>query len=362
MLVEYYFPHALSPSRLDRYLAGGWFRSGPSLFRAQVLCLNGDAHSVVNIRTQLENFTFSKSLRKLYNKNSRKFRFEMGIARTNEACERLYQLQKHRFQGFIFDTLEEFLFAGDSEELFDTREIRVYDGDKLIAVSYFDLGNKSIASLLGLYDPEYESHSLGIYTMILEVYFGISNEMKYYYPGYILEDYPGFDYKLRIGNIQYYNWHGRWKPYHKLANEQFILPEIHSRTLQIEQFLREHKLLYKKFLYPFFSVGYLSLLEEEFVKSVIFLQLDVRSIFDQDLQLIIEYIPDEGKYYLTWARVNSDYTDFVKAEFSDGLFGGEVFRQGLLVREQILYQDKNPRRLVERAIKSLPSQPGLLVF
>lgn len=361
MLVEYYFPHSLSPSRLDRYLAGGWFRSGPSLFRAKVLCLKGDVFSVINIRSNLDNYQFSKSLRKLYNRNSRKFRFEVGHAMVDERRERLYQLQKHRFKGFVFDTLEEFLFAGEAEFIFDTREIRVYDGDKLVAVSYFDMGHKSIASLLGLYDPAYESDSLGIYTMILEVYYGISKELKYYYPGYVLDNFEGFDYKLRMGNIQYYNWNGRWKPYHKLSQEQFILPQIQHQILQLEQFLTARKIPFQRYLYPFFSVGYLEQLEEDFVRSVIYLDLNVTSFLDEDLQLIIEFLPEEGKYYLTWARINGEYAEFVKPENSDSLFKGKIFRQGLLVREQVLYWDKNPRKFVDRVCKMFPAPSNYML-
>ena len=46
--------------------------------------------------------------------------------------------------------MTDYLSAGFAGTVFDTREVCVYDGDRLIAVSYFDLGEQSMASLLGL--------------------------------------------------------------------------------------------------------------------------------------------------------------------------------------------------------------------
>lgn len=361
-MVEYYFPQSLSPSRLDRYLAGGWFRSGPSLFRAQMLCLDGGVYSVINIRSHLDNYRFPKSLRKVLNKNDKQFRVEFGLATISPQKERLYAFQKARFKGYIFDTLEDFLFSGEVPGLFRTREIRVYDGDKLVAASYFDLGQKSMASLIGLYDPAYKKYSLGMYTMALEVRYAMKFGLKYYYPGYILDGFSTFDYKLRIGNIHYYNWNGRWKSLEKLGQEKFVLNEIQRNMLQLEAILKFQGLRFKKLLYPFFSIGYLKLLEEDFLKSVIFLTLtDAYSPFDPHRQLVLEYSIEEKKYYACWIRINEDYEEFLKAEFSENFFNEKVFDEGLLVRERVLYWDKNPQKIVQKIERYLWEKPGSMI-
>ncbi|MCI4671253.1 MAG: GNAT family N-acetyltransferase [Bacteroidia bacterium] len=361
-MVEYYFPQSLSASRLDRYLAGGWFRSGPSLFRAQILCLDGGAYSVINIRTRLEKFTFSKSLRKILKKNDAKFRYEVGLATVDPLKEQLYTFQKGRFKGYIFDTLEEFLFSGDSNSIFQTREIRVYDGDKLVAASYFDLGQKSVASLIGLYDPAYKKYSLGVYTMALEIRYAMETDLKYYYPGYVLKGFTGFDYKLRLGNIQYYNWNGRWLGIDKLKKEKFALAEIKNRILQMEIYLRAEEIAYKKLHYPFFSIGYLDMLDEEFLKSVIFLSLNAAySPYDPERQLVVEYSLEEKVYYVSWVRTNEDYEEFLNAEFSENFFNEKVFDKGLLVKEETLFADKNPKRIIEKIRHYLWEKPGSMM-
>ncbi len=362
MLVEYYFPQSLSPSRLDRYLAGGWFRSGSSLFRAQVLCLDGEAHSVVNIRSHLENFKLSKSLRRVFRQNQKQFRVEYGLAGISPAKERLYNFQKKRFKGFIFDTLEEFLFGGESEHLFDTRELRVYDGEKLIACSFFDLGNKSIASLMGLHDPAYRKASLGVYTMILEIQYALRAGLKYYYPGYILKDFGGFDYKLRMGNVQYYNWQGYWRPFERLEVEKFILPDIKQKILEVEGLLTHRSLPYHRLLYPFFAIGYLSMVEESFIKSIMYLRLDAAvDSTESEREMVIEYNPEENRFFLSWVRPNADYVDFLNAKFSENFFKGQVFDKGLLVRDRLLYSDKNPKRVVDKACHLLEEHSDWLI-
>lgn len=348
MLVEYYFPQSLSPARLDRYLAGGWFRSGPSLFRAKVLCLEGRMYSVVNIRIQLEQYTYSKSLRKIMNRNQDRFRVEVGHATVDDAKERLYAFQKQRFKGFIFDSLDELLFSGNSPFVYDTREIRIYDDAKLVAASYFDQGQQSTASLLGLYDPAYSRYSLGIYTMLQEIRYATSQGHKYYYPGYVLKGYSGFDYKLRLGNVSYYNWQGRWRPFDRVADEQFIVPFLESKIREAETHLRINELPFTKQYYPFFSIGYLNMADEEFLRSPVYLLIATESLQDRTRYLVLEYVLEEDLYFLSWVTPDRDYLEIAHNDFSEGFFQEGVYAEGLLVRDQLLAWHQYPYKVIER--------------
>lgn len=352
VLVEYYFPQSISPARLDRYLSGGWFRSGPSLFRTQVLCLEGGVFPVVNIRTPLEGYTFSKSLRKILRKNDERFRVEVGMASVDAAKESLYAQHKHRFKGFIFETLEEFLFSGEIGDLFDTWEVRVYDQLELIAVSYFDRGKGSLASLLGLFHPAYESFSVGLYTMLKEVQYGIEAGFKFYYPGYILKDFSGFDYKLRLGHQQYYNWKGKWRKMDRLSEELFALDKIQYSIENVLTHLDALGIHYQVLYYPFFAMGYLEMIEEDFLRSVIYIKLDhAKRAFDPNLQMVIEYVIEEDLFYLSWVRPNHDYVDMMNAEFSENFFKGQVVDEGMLVRDHLLCMEDSASAVVSKAVR-----------
>ena len=105
--------------------------------------------------------------------------------------------------------------------VYDTRIIKVYHEDKLIACSIIDLGQETLASIFGMYDPEYRSYSLGLYTMMLEVEICLTAEMPYYYMGYFVPGNPRFDYKLRVGQIEYFDMRTeKWLPYSVFEKSQ----------------------------------------------------------------------------------------------------------------------------------------------
>ena len=53
MLVQTHFPRSLSRSRYDQYLASGWFRGSVMLYKMDLLCIDEQLFSVVNIRMNL---------------------------------------------------------------------------------------------------------------------------------------------------------------------------------------------------------------------------------------------------------------------------------------------------------------------
>lgn len=345
MLVEYYFPQSLSPARLDRYLAGGWFRSGPSLFRAKLLCLGGSLYSVVNIRVALEEYRFSRSLRRVLNRGEERFRIEVGPAQVDEQRETMYRQHKRRFKGFIFDTLDEFLFGGMSRFLFDTQEIAIYDDDQLVAVSYFDQGHGSLASLLGLYRGGYQRYSLGLLTMLHEIQYARSMGLRYFYPGYVLQGYPGFDYKLRLGHIQYYNWQGRWRPLERQDQDTFVVKVLEQRIATAAAALQQAQISYRKLIYPFFSVGYLGMMEEDFVRGALCIELWPEHNEDGK-SLLLEYVMEDHLYQVSRVHEDHDYVELMEANFSEDFFFGKGEQPGLLVREKVLYRHRSPEGII----------------
>jgi leucyl-tRNA---protein transferase len=96
------------------------------------------------------------------------------------------------------------LFSSEDEcpSIFNTKTIAVHDGAKLIACGYFDVGNKSAASILHFFDPNYARNSLGKYLILLTISYLRENGYEYYYPGYVVEGNPKMDYKFFLGKEQ----------------------------------------------------------------------------------------------------------------------------------------------------------------
>ncbi|NJL75726.1 MAG: GNAT family N-acetyltransferase [Saprospiraceae bacterium] len=104
--------------------------------------------------------------------------------------ELLYKKYKaENFKNDIAVSLADALLDRQERNIYNTFECEIYDQEKLIAVSFFDLGATSISSIMGMYDPDYSDYSLGYYTMLLEIEYGQERGFEYYYPGYVT---PGF--------------------------------------------------------------------------------------------------------------------------------------------------------------------------
>ncbi|MDX2304537.1 MAG: hypothetical protein NW226_17145 [Microscillaceae bacterium] len=353
MLVQHYYPQSLSPARLDKYLASGWFRSAPMLYRSQLICLEEEVFSTVNIRIKLENYEFRKSLRKIITRNDKLFRAEIKRFSLNQAKDRLYQQQKHRFKGFIFDTLQQFFYANLEDSVFDTYEVAVYDGDALVAVSFFDCGKNSLASILGLYDQNYEKYSLGTYTMLLEIDYGIRTGRKYYYPGYVLDKPSIFDYKLRLASedMEYYNWKGRWKPMDKFSEERLLVHELREKIQEMENALIQYPIPYQRILYPLFSIGYLVFFGENFLRCTLFLNCFPEEHAQQ--HLIIEYLLEEGMYRLSRANKCPEYQEFINMRVSPDLSDPNLYCLELLRYERVIYEDNSIEKVIQKALENI---------
>lgn len=202
MLSQYTLIGDMTPEKYDQHLAEGWFRDTLHLCRGELVILNGELFNVVNIRLDLAKHQFRKSQRALMRKVESRFRVRVNIPQVTAARERLYRLHMSKFTGFVHERLDDALFRSSAERI-RLLEFAVYDRNRIVAVSYLDCGDTSVASLMGLYHPDYARFSLGYYTMLKEVQWAMERGYSWYYPGYVFDCPSAFDYKLRIGSFQY---------------------------------------------------------------------------------------------------------------------------------------------------------------
>lgn len=343
MLVQTYFPDEMIPSRYDYYLAAGWFRGSVMLYKIDILCLDENIYSVVNIRMRVPDYGMKKRHRKLFRKNNRKYRVQVGEATISGRKEELYNQQKHNFKGFIHSSLSDFLRAGFMNTVFDTKQVEVFDGDKLIAVSYFDIGSRSLASLLCLYDKSYKKDSLGIFTMLHELEFAMQSEMKWYYPGYVLDQPSSFDYKLTLGEFEYFSTDKRWLPFSEFEPHHTPGNLLKQKTDALTKQLGENKIPHSVFLYPYFSMGYMGMWEVEFLKFPIFVMVDEQP----DDYLILGYSIEDEKFKMLRTENARDYEYLINIQKSKELENSKnYFRQLLATAEQVCSAE-SPAKLVE---------------
>ena len=325
MLVQTHFPRSLSRSRYDQYLASGWFRGSVMLYKMDLLCIDESLFSVVTIRMNLDQPSWSSRHKKIMRRVEKRFAVTYGHAQPNANKEALYQQHKSRFKGFIHNTLTDYLSAGFAGTVFDTREVCVYDGDRLIAVSYFDLGEQSMASLLGLYDEAYAKHSLGTYTMLKEVEYGKRTGRKWFYPGYILDQSSDFDYKLRLGPMEHYTANKRWAKLENFKPHSTTSFAIRQATQDMGKRFEQEGIAHKPWLYPYFSMGYMG------PWSAFFLRLPAPIELGHDVEgmLVAGYDPEAAGYTLMHVHPCPDASQFLNMEPSSEFHDGKRYMNHL---------------------------------
>ena len=256
MFAEKHYPDMMVPEELDAYLARGWYRMGQTIFTTHFLCFNHQFFSAVWVRLSLDGYQFRKSLRKLIRNNQIEFQTEIRRAFIDSEKEELYQKYKASFKGVLAPSLKDSLLDGEDFNIYDTMEVSVYKNKQLIATSFFDQGKDSVASIMGIYDPDYQKNSLGFYTMLMEISFCLKHELPYYYPGYIVPGYPRFDYKLRIGDVEYYDLQTyKWQAFSKLNPQDIPLTKMRNKLGLLGRALEKEKAAVQVQYYPLFEAN-----------------------------------------------------------------------------------------------------------
>ena len=357
MFTEIHYPEFLPHKKLDEYLDRGWFRMGQMIFTCRFLCFDGKLYTAVWTRLDLKEYAFRKSVRKIMNRNNKRFKIVVRRARFDKEKNDLYAIHRERFGGFVSTSLRKSLFGDADYNIYDTWETCVYDGDRLAAASFFDLGDNSIASIMGLFHPDYSKYSLGFYTMLLEIDFGLRTGAEFYYPGYVVPHYLKFDYKLRIGDTDYYDPDtNQWLPYSDLDFEQLSSNILKTKLEEIQTHLNEKDIRTDLFLYPLYERVLFGHEYKDFLHNPLFISCYHRRF--HDLLLIVEYDLFQNTYRLIRAgRIENNHAGFMtamrnghdgKTSFFDFLFKEKVILETMdieKIAEAIPYYAKRLRLL-----------------
>lgn len=201
-------PHTLSGNQLDQLLAMGWYRMHQSIFATSHVEL-GELFRVHWLRYPLAALKNRSSLERIRRKN-KSFRFEIEDF---HAISTIHSELHLRYRASIdfngANSIEESLFGGvySGLNIFNTKCISVFEGNKLIAGGYFDLGSESAASILHFFDPKYKNYGLGKYLILGTTDYLKSMGYTWYYPGYVVEGLSKMNYKLFLGKekAQYFD-------------------------------------------------------------------------------------------------------------------------------------------------------------
>ncbi len=208
---EFHAPE-VSPREMDFLLAESWRNFGTYFFRHNLGFYFGEIRTVIPLRIRLADFTFSKSQRRILKKNADLETIIRPIIIDAEK-ETLFERHKYRFEENIPESIYTFLSKTPASVPCEALEICVYEGENLLAASFFNIGETSTSGIYAMFEPTETSRSLGIYTMLLEIAFAKQLGKKFYYQGYAYKGNSFYDYKKRFRSLEMFNWNSSWEKY-----------------------------------------------------------------------------------------------------------------------------------------------------
>ena len=193
-------------------MANGWRHFGTQFFRYNLAINEGKICRVFPLRIRLSDFSLSKNKRRIINKN-RDLKVTIRPIEITAEKEKLFEIHKFRFKHNIPFSIYNFLSFDAANVPCESMEVSVYKDESLIAASFFDVGELSVSSIYGMFTPEENSRSLGIFTMLLEIDFAVKNGKKFYYQGYCYDENSFYDYKKRFPALEKFDWKGNWEKF-----------------------------------------------------------------------------------------------------------------------------------------------------
>lgn len=187
---------SIGAEELDHYLQNGWFRMKQHVFTTEFLQMGVDFFDAIWLRHELQRFHFPKWFTKM--KRHQRFRAQITDFHPGPEHEMLYQsYRESKPEGFP-ESLESILYGESDSNLFNTRQVNIYDGDTLVGAGFFDLGYQSAMGIVSYYDPSYKPQSMGKLATMYAYDYCHQQGIKYFYPGYFAPNNPSFDYKLHF--------------------------------------------------------------------------------------------------------------------------------------------------------------------
>ena len=141
---------------------------------------------------------------------------EIGPVAISAETHDLFERHKLRFKTGIPNSIYDFVSHDTASSPTELFQLNVCHDGRLVAASYFDVGEISISSIYAIFDPNETSRSLGIFTMLKEIEYAAANGKSLYYHGYAYEGESYYDYKKRFSALEQFDWKGTWTALEKL--------------------------------------------------------------------------------------------------------------------------------------------------
>ena len=196
----------------------GFRRSGLSIYHP--VCTGCQA--CIPIRIDVQNFSQGKGQRRTWRKN-KDVRVEhqpVGFNQEDFDLFQRYQKDWHDIKSPV-EECEYFEFL--IETPVPTEILRYYLGTKLIGVGWLDCLPDLISSVYFIFDPEFESRRLGVFSLLYEIEYARFLDIRWLYLGYWVESNQKMNYKAHFQPAQLL-LDSRWIPLNDQKKNNLPVP------------------------------------------------------------------------------------------------------------------------------------------
>lgn len=206
---ESFVAFRVTPSQMDSLWQEGWRHFGPYFFRYSKA---REEFHVLPLRIRLDRFRFSTSQKRVLAKN-RDLEVEFLPAFVNLEVEALFEQHTERFTHSIPSSVYTFVSRSPASIPCPCLSITVRHQQKLVGISYLDVGENSASSVYQCFDLEHSKRSLGVLMILLSIQYALEQKMEFYYPGYAYREPSEYDYKKRFSGLEVFDWEQSWIPF-----------------------------------------------------------------------------------------------------------------------------------------------------
>lgn len=231
---------------------------GQRMFTTHFIHFKDRIYSTVWLRILLHEYVPDSTQTKLFKRNA-VFRTTIKPVEITVEKEELYNRYKQSVPFQPSDSIHQLLMGRSSaHSVFNTLEVNVYDGEKLIACGFFDIGETSAMGISSVYDPDYKKYSLGKYLIYSKIQYCQNLKLRYFYPGYFVPGYSYFDYKLTIGqaSLEFLQMSSqRWVSINRFTENDIPYLMMHSKLLHLQKLVPQEYLPTFIAKYEFFDAN-----------------------------------------------------------------------------------------------------------
>lgn len=158
----------------------------------------------VPVRIRVGDFDWSRSFRRITNRNADLTTRDMAGHATMEQYRLFTRYQRSRHSGGEMSSMSFRDFRAMIEDSpIDTRIIEFRDPEgSLVAVMLADRQMDAMSAVYSLFDPELDKRSLGTYMVLWLIKQAEANDLPHVYLGYWIEESPKMSYKKRFRPLE----------------------------------------------------------------------------------------------------------------------------------------------------------------